>query len=314
MLYNLNKGAYKMKEVILTAKDGKKIFCSLWDKATQPIGVVQIIHGMDEHVKRYDRFANFLNKHGYVVFGDDHRAHGRTAANISKIGKPDGDKDLFKSIVSDEIMIAKHLKTTYKLPVLTFGHSYGSFITQKLMEKPNFFTSGVCLSGSARYPLPFVALGLGVSFIGDKLFGPDAPARLIEEFSPIRGKNHGASKLTRDKKQVILHEKDPMRAKYFSYGFYYSMFKNLMHFSNKINKNLPILIISGDRDPVSMNGILAKKLYNIYKQEKATNLSMILYPEDRHELLMEINYKQVQKDILNFFNSVIHTVQQKKKV
>ena len=97
-----------MKEIKFTAKDGKTIFCSLWDEVKKPIGVVQLIHGMDEHVRRYDRFAKFLNRNGYIVFGDDHRAHGRTAGSIENIGKPNGDPDLFASIVYDEIAITKY--------------------------------------------------------------------------------------------------------------------------------------------------------------------------------------------------------------
>lgn len=100
-----------MKEVKFIADDGKTIFCSLWDNVKKPIGVVQIIHGMDEHVRRYDRFAKFLNKNGYIVFGDDHRAHGRTAGSISNIGKPNGEKDLFAATASDETAINKSIRT-----------------------------------------------------------------------------------------------------------------------------------------------------------------------------------------------------------
>ena len=303
-----------MKELKFIAKDGKTIFCSLWDEVKKPIGVVQLIHGMDEHVRRYDRFAKFLNRNGYIVFGDDHRAHGRTAGSIENIGKPNGDPDLFAYIVSDEIAITKYLRRKYRLPVIIFGHSYGSFITQRVIEEPNLAAAGVCLSGSAKYPLAFLLLAATIAFVGQKLFGPNAPARLIEFFSPIRGNTHGVSKLTRDKKQAQLHDKDPERARYFSYGFYYSMFKNLIKLSGYVNPNLPILIISGSHDLVSMNSHLARKLYNMYKSENVNNLTIIIYPGAKHELLMETNYKQVQNDILNFFNSVACKCQKMKSV
>ena len=303
-----------MKEIKFTAKDGKTIFCSLWDEVKKPIGVVQLIHGMDEHVRRYDRFAKFLNRNGYIVFGDDHRAHGRTAGSIENIGKPNGDPDLFAYIVSDEIAITKYLRRKYRLPVIIFGHSYGSFITQRVIEEPNLAAAGVCLSGSAKYPLAFLLLAATIAFVGQKLFGPNAPARLIEFFSPIRGNTHGVSKLTRDKKQAQLHDKDPERARYFSYGFYYSMFKNLIKLSGYVNPNLPILIINKSHDLVSMNTHLARKLYNMYKSENVNNLTIIIYPGAKHELLMETNYKQVQNDILNFFNSVACKCQKMKSV
>ena len=294
-----------MTEIAFTARDGKKLICSLWNNVTRPIGVVQIIHGMDEHVGRYERFAKFLNKHGYIVFGDDHRAHGRSAADISKIGMPDGDSDLFASTVSDEIAITKYLRRKYKLPVLIFGHSYGSFITQRIIQEPDLAAAGVCLSGSAKYPMALLMPLLVISFIGVKLFGPDAPARFLEYFSPIRGTTNGTSKLTRDTAQAAAHDADPFRARYFSYGFYYSLFKNLFKLSGYVDCNLPVLIISGERDLVSMNSRLATSLYNIYKSQNTDNVTLIIYPGARHELLMETNYAQVQRDVLNFFNSVI---------
>ena len=301
-----------MKNLTFTARDGKKLACSLWDNVKHPIGVIQIIHGMDEHVRRYDRFAKFMNKNGYIVFGDDHRAHGRTARDISKIGMPDGDPDLFASIASDELAITQYLKQKYKLPLFLFGHSYGSFITQRIIEEPNLFDAGVCLSGSAKYPKAFLWLACMVAWIGTKLFGPDAPARFIEFFSPIRGKSHGASKLTRDTAQAAAHDADPFHVRYFSYGFYYSMFKNLLKLNGYANPNVPILIISGSRDLVSMNSRLATNLYRMYKSGGVENLEMIIYPGARHELLMEINYADVQRDILKFFNSVARKYHKKK--
>lgn len=301
-----------MKTLIFTAQDGKQLVCTVWDNVKRPIGVVQIIHGMDEHVRRYDRFAQFMNKNGYIVFGDDHRAHGRTARDISKIGMPDGDPDLFASTASDELAITQYLKQKYKLPLFLFGHSYGSFITQRIIEEHNLFAAGVCLSGSAKYPKVFLYIASIIAWTGVKLFGPDSPARFIEFFSPIRGKSNGVSKLTRDYAQAAAHDADPMRAKYFSYGFYYSLFKNLLKLNGYVNPEIPMLIISGSRDLVSMNSRLATKLYRMYKSGGVENLTLLIYPDARHELLMETNFDQVQHDILDFFNFVVHKHQKKK--
>ena len=301
-----------MKEIKFNARDGKILMCSLWDNVPHPVGVVQIIHGMDEHVMRYDRFAIFLNKHGYIVFGDDHRAHGRTAGVATNIGKTNGERDLFTATVDDEIEITKYLRRKYKLPVLLFGHSYGSFITQRIIQEPNLAAAGACLSGSAKYPLALLAPMATAAFIGMKLFGPDAPARFLEYFSPIRGRTmRGDSRLTRDTVQVAAHDADPMRAQYFSYGFYYSLFKNLIKLSGYANQKLPMLIISGGRDMVSLNGRFANSLYRMYRAGGVENLTFIIYPGARHELLMETNFVQVQRDVLKFFNSVVRINRQK---
>ena len=301
-----------MKEIKFNTRDGKILMCSLWDNVPHPVGVVQIIHGMDEHVMRYDRFAIFLNKHGYIVFGDDHRAHGRTAGVATNIGKTNGERDLFTATVDDEIEITKYLRRKYKLPVLLFGHSYGSFITQRIIQEPNLAAAGACLSGSAKYPLALLAPMATAAFIGMKLFGPDAPARFLEYFSPIRGRTmRGDSRLTRDTVQVAAHDADPMRAQYFSYGFYYSLFKNLIKLSGYANQKLPMLIISGGRDMVSLNGRFANSLYRMYRAGGVENLTFIIYPGARHELLMETNFAQVQRDVLKFFNSVVRINRQK---
>lgn len=301
-----------MKEIKFNACDGKILMCSLWDNVPHPVGVVQIIHGMDEHVMRYDRFAIFLNKHGYIVFGDDHRAHGRTAGVATNIGKTNGERDLFTTTVDDEIEITKYLRRKYKLPVLLFGHSYGSFITQRIIQEPNLAAAGACLSGSAKYPLALLAPMATTAFIGMKLFGPDAPARFLEYFSPIRGRTmRGDSRLTRDTVQAAAHDADPMRAQYFSYGFYYSLFKNLIKLSGYANQKLPMLIISGGHDMVSLNGRFANSLYRMYRAGGVENLTFIIYPGARHELLMETNFAQVQRDVLKFFNSVVRINRQK---
>ena len=144
-------------------------------------------------------------------------------------------------------------------------------------------------------------MGRLLSWLGCRFVGKDMPANIIEYMSPIRTKKNGESPLTRDKAQVKAHEQDKYYPRKFSYGFYYSMFNNLLHLKRKASPNIPMLIISGAKDPVSMNAILAKDLYNTYKKMGIKNITIKLYPKDRHELLNELNYKQVQSDVLKFF-------------
>ena len=289
-----------MKEILFIANDGRKIYCTLWDSVKKPIGIVQLIHGMNEHVNRYDRFAKYLNKNGFIVFGDDHRAHGRTASSIDNIGTTDGNEDLFSATVSDELSILNYLHKTYKLPVCLFGHSYGSFITQAMIEKTNLHQA-VCLCGSAQFWTSYLLIGKTISWIGVKIFGKDAPANILETFSPIRKKSNKKNVLTRDKEQEKTHFIDKYFKEKFSYGFYYSMFTNLLLLNRKVSTNIPMLIISGSKDPVSMNGLLAKKLYKTYKKYGVQNISIKLYDGAKHELLNELNYNEVQYDVLSFF-------------
>lgn len=294
-----------MQQQDFIARDGRRLVCTLWADVKKPVGVVQLIHGMDEHARRYDRFAKFMNRHGFIVFGDDHRAHGLTAKTPRDIGRVGNATDLFMETVSDELEILEYLKHKFKLPVFLFGHSYGSFITQKIMEQTDLCTAGVCLSGSALYPPAMAWMAASIAWIGMKLWGADAPARFIEFFSPIRGTSGGISRLSRDPAQVAAHDADPLRAKYFSYGFYYSFFKNVARLTHRACTSTPLLIISGGHDLVSMNSRLARSLYNAYQSHDMDSLTIIIYPDARHELLMDLGYRDVQRDILAFFTSAL---------
>ena len=121
-----------MKETTFKSFDGTTLCAYIWDDCTNKKGVIQLIHGMKEHATRYDALARFLNNHGFIVFADDHRAHGKTAKSPEDLGKYDKKSNIYLDTVKDEIEISKMLHEKYKgLPLLVFGHSYGSLIAQK---------------------------------------------------------------------------------------------------------------------------------------------------------------------------------------
>ena len=144
-----------MKYVKFTSFDNTILQAYVWDDVKMPKGVVQIVHGMAEHARRYDDFAKFLNANGYIVFADDHRAHGNTEKK-NDIGYHAGD--IYGDSVKDELFITKYLSEKYALPVVFLGHSYGSFIGQRYLENDSDAV-GVILSGSARQPGVVVGAG-----------------------------------------------------------------------------------------------------------------------------------------------------------
>src|SRR5690554_3752508 len=135
-----------MREFIFTSFDNTKLNCALWERVKEPKGVIQIIHGMNSHAKRYHDFAKKLNQNGYIVFADDHRGHGKTAGE-DKLGQV--GKDNFNNCVKDQIEFTKTLKQKYNLPVQLFAHSYGSFLAQRCIQLAGDLIDGVILSGSA---------------------------------------------------------------------------------------------------------------------------------------------------------------------
>ena len=133
-----------MKEIEFTCLDGKKLACFLWDDVKKPKGVIQLIHGLTSHTKRYEDFAEVLNAAGYIVFGDDHRVNGKTAG-VENLGK--ADRNNFNDNVSDEIAITKMLLEKFRLPVGLFAHSYGSFLAQRYMHSPAVWSAVFCSAG-----------------------------------------------------------------------------------------------------------------------------------------------------------------------
>lgn len=298
-----------MKEIKFKAANDYEINLYIWDEVKNARGVIQLVHGMAEHLGRYDDFAKFLNSHGFIVIGDDHRAHGKTAQGRLGVVPKGGDN--FKNTVQDLVMITRYAKQTYNLPVAIFGHSYGSFLTQSYIEKASGEVIAAVLCGTACQNTFQAKFGAFVSKFGKN----DKPAKLIEKLSfglydkAFANEKRKNAWLSRDVAQVEKYQADEMCGQIMSYGFYQSFFEGLKDIYkaralSEIRKDLPIFIISGDKDPVGENGKLVHRLYMLYNETAIKKVEMKLYAEGRHEILNEINKNEVYNDVLNFFNQV----------
>ena len=289
--------------------DGAKIYTRLWDETKNPRGVVLIIHGMSEHSARYDEFSKFLNKNDYVCFAFDLRAHGKTSVNIESLGKYDGD--LFMDSVNDAIFFSHLLNELYpSLPLLVFGHSFGSFLLQRYVECYDQY-KGVIFCGSANMKNDSsVSLGLFVSGFSKFFCGKNKPSKLIAKlsFGAYAKKFEDGNWLSRDKKECEKYKKDDYCGFICSHNFYHSFFKNLKAIYKKdnlaqINTRKPMLIISGSDDPVGGFSRLSTKLDELYTKLGVKNKKFILYKGARHELLNETNKKEVFENILTYLDN-----------
>lgn len=280
----------------------------VWDEVKSPKAVVQIAHGMAEDAARYEDFAKFLNKNGYIVIADDHRAHGKTAQG--KLGIVPEGSDCYFDTIEDMALLTDYAKETYKVPVILFGHSYGSFLSQGYIEKHSDKIVSCVLCGSARMDIPDAKLGGMVANVQNAIFGPDKPAKMIASMSfgnyekPFKDENRVNAWLNRDVAECDKYNANPMCGYILSIGFYKSFFKGLSQIygdaPKQIRADLPIFIISGDKDPVGGMGELVKNLYEMYKG-LGFNVDIKLYEGARHEILNEINKQDVYNDALNFF-------------
>lgn len=302
-----------LKEEYIRSHDGEEVFVRIWDGVHEPKGIMQIFHGMAEHSERYDEFAKYLNSKGFIVYADDHRGHGNSASrNIYGYIGENG----FYNIVEDEWFITKLIKDRYpNLPIVIFAHSFGSFIGQEYITRYSKDISGVILSGSAKRDGFDIKLGSIVAKIQSKIFDDKKEAKLIDKLSfgsynkKVQNENTKFDWLSRDREEVDKYINDKHCAFISTINFYNNLFSALNNLYiddklQKIRKELPMLIIAGDKDPVGKYGESVKSLYNQYLKLNIDKVEMKLYEEGRHELLNEINKEDVFEDINSWISKI----------
>lgn len=301
-----------MKKEIFKSYDGKELACFLWDEVENPKGVIQILHGMTSHMKRYKELGEALNAYGYIAYGDDHRPHGDTAGldNLGKAGKNN-----FAENVRDEIEITEMLKARFNLPVQIFSHSYGSFLAQSYITQRGELLDGLILSGSAHMGGLRLEFGKALTALQRFRYNMDEPNYMLFNMTfnannkPFLSENLQNAWLNRDKEKVALYNGDPYCNFIMTHGFYYSMMHGLSRAYTKdamakIPKDLPIFIISGSKDPLGGMGKKVNKLYGAYSA-LGLNARMKLYQNARHELTSDLEKDTVIRDMVEFFDGNI---------
>ena len=301
-----------------SARDGKEIFYTHWPLAKDETlrGVVQIAHGIGEHIGRYDEVAKTLNRAGFAVYGNDHRGHGRTANNGKSLGEYEGES-FWNDAIEDmhemtEVIKSEHPDAFFIL----LGHSLGSLLGRDYIARYGSEVDAVIISGTAGYIKVLGPAGVAITNLLVRFRGSTAKSPLIEsfffdqfnrKFKPNRTK---LDWLSRDEHQVDLFDKDPLRSEKFHIGILQGAalggkMANAPETLKKTPKDLPMYIFSGDEDPVGEMGAGVKRVYRDYKKVGMKNLTLKLYPGGRHEMFNETNRKEVLEDMLDWINKVI---------
>ncbi len=305
-----------MKNEKFQSFDGTTIQCYIWNDVKKPKGVVYISHGMAEHARRYDDFASYLNQNGYIVYADDHRAHGITSAKASAKGVKGYQKgDIFEDTLKDQFAITASLKERFGLPVIFFGHSYGSMLGQRFIETEND-TVGTILSGSARVAGGLLGFGLAVVNMQYAFLGGEKKAKLIDKLNfgsyqtQFKKEKRPFAWLSRDEEQCRKYYLDEMCGYPMSIAFYKYFFKGLKKAYTrknlaKIDVKKPIYLFSGSLDPVGGKGKFVQDLHKMYVGCGVEKVEIKLYEGARHEILNETNRAEVYADILVAMNEII---------
>ena len=258
-----------MTTKIFTAYDNTSLVCAIWDDVSNPIGVVQIIHGIFDNMQTYDKLAHFLNRNGYIVFGID-KPLCRTPRS-------------FDCAAQHEMGIMRYLGTKYMLPIFLIGYGYGGFIAQHILQNAKNPTAAACLIKSGRHYRWLLRFARRIAKMGIKIHGPNAPAKLINFFT-----RHHCGQV----------QKSPVG----TYGFYLSLLDGLIKLESDSNFENPIMIICGANDCDTPNPRFSRALYNAYHNNDLTNTTLVIYPDMRNRMFMEMNCGTIQNDILTFFN------------
>ncbi len=295
----------------MVAEDGKKVYVHKWIPDKKKRGIVLISHGISEHGGRYGHFADFLNTKGYVVYSQDHRAHGLTAGN--RLGTDD-TQDTFVEIVKDMRLLNQKARNEHEgLKVVQLGHSMGSFLSLRYAEAfPDSIDALVLSGNNGPGDKGSIMAGAAISRALISARGRHSRGDIINNMmfgkfgSKIKDKRTEFDWISRDAEQVDKYVEDPFCGIVMSNGFYGSMLSNLLKVYDKeelsrIRKDLPVLIASGTDDPVGNMGngpIALARLLD--KTNGNKNLFVRLYKGARHEILNETNREEVYGDILKF--------------
>lgn len=298
----------------LDADDGHLVELNTWRGDADPRAVIQILHGLAEHVQRYDRFAKACTAKGFTVVGHNHRGHGKQP--------PDGllghfsDQDGWSRVIDDAQTVSNEIKRDYpKTPLVLFGHSMGSYIAQSFVMRKSPDIDALILSGSTWPNRQELRLARLLARIMKWFRGTRTPSRLFDEmlfkkynqrFAPNRT---AFDWLSRDDAEVDRYVSDPLCGTRSTNGLWLELFTALLEISTasalaKVSESLPILITGGALDPVGGAKALAR-LAAEYEASGHANVTLKLYSEGRHEMLNEINRDEVTEDLLAWIDRAI---------
>ena len=270
-------------ERTFTDRDDVQITFWEWPVAN-PKGIIQLIHGLGEHARRYDELAGVLNRAGFSVYADDHRGHGKTGKwqldqkQIERMGKwgPGGMESTVMAVAKLTGLVASE---NPEKPIIVYGHSLGGIISQNLPVETLDKFSGMIQSGSTSMRLGKPGIG-NFNKIWDKTPNPT-----------------GFEWLSRDREVGAEFVADPLT--FLALPMTQLGIKGSIYLAGKPNfptKPYPALFIVGELDPVG--GIDSnKQLVGDYQKNGFEDINLYIYDDGRHEMHNEINKEQVFSDI-----------------
>ena len=312
----------KKVQYSLASADGKtSLHCVRWEPDGKPVGVVQLVHGMVEYLERYAPFAEYLVSRGFVVFGHDHIGHGRSVRNTGDWGvmNCDNPNDV---MVEDMFLHFRVMNRRYAgRPFVILAHSMGSYMLRQMLSQKAgelYGLDGAVIMGTGQEDEKLLDFGLSVvdfiaSFRGWSYKSPLVPKMLFNK--PFRkhpiGRTYGANSwLTHDQEIVHQYYCDPKCSFILSLGGFKGLFQACRYAVNqenvnKIPKNIPVLFVSGDEDPVGDMGEGVRRAFQQFVDAGIQDVTLKLFEGDRHEILNELDREEVYEYLYEWIMKIV---------
>lgn len=308
-----------LKEFTILDPYDNELHTSLWTIGRKkPKGVVQIIHGASEHVGRYSHFAEYLNSLGYIVIGNDHLGHGKTANNPEMVHF--ADEMGFHKVYGGVQVVRDYIEENYPdLPVIMFAHSMGSFIGRYAILYDWKRYNLACFSGTGWVSGFSLNAGILLANLIKRFKGPRHIAESFTNMfmngaqkSMIRNGliNKNIEWLTHDREIQDEFLKNPLSGAPFTIGTQ----RDVMQFIKEIqDKNrikasassTAIYFISGEYDGLGDYGNAPKKLHKLYLDCGYSNVKYSVINGARHEIINELDRENTYKMISDWIEQNI---------
>ncbi|WP_296405720.1 alpha/beta fold hydrolase [Psychrobacter sp.] len=298
-----------MPKTVMSTDQVHSLHHTIYQPKNKAKATLLIVHGMTEHSGRYAEFSQYLADHDIAVLAYDQLGHGRSIRNADELGFFSKSHPV-QTLLKDVILMADKLKLQYPdVPHFIMGHSMGSFIVRNVLQVHNSEFAGAIIMGSSDYN-PLVKAAYPITKTLNKLQPHRHNSVLatgINKFlrSQIKDKSIKSDYawLCNNPKAIAEYESDPLCGFDFTNNGFWTLVKLMdtglaKNWAETIEHDFPMLLISGDDDPVGNMGKGIRKLYKRMKKQGFEELEMKLYTGMRHEPLHEVESIKVLEDLL----------------
>lgn len=299
----------KKEEFTFDSRDGiSKIHAVRWIPEGEIVCILQIVHGMAEHMERYGEVAQYFAEKGILVTGEDHLGHGKSVATGGTYGYF-CKQDPATVIVRDVHRLKKMTQEAYPgIPYVILGHSLGSYMLRNYLFRYGEGIQGAILCGTGSMPQGVISGAKVLAKIQELIFGGKHTAKRLNDMAfgahnkRVQPKRTDKDWLCTDEKVIDIYNADPLCGFTFTVNGFQTMFEIITRLNREDNlkkmpKKLPVFFIAGEEDPVGEYGAGVRTAYSDFEKAGMERIALKLYAGDRHEILNEKDKEQVYEDI-----------------